>query len=549
MAETSKKYPNYYRETHIMQLIDDGKLDWAEVLLEANESVNQPGESGGTPLQVAITRRNIRAVVLLLKFGVDVNASYPVKPGAKDHISPILHALQDNQPAMSALLIKTNAILAQKDQHGQTALHHAVKLQSQPIIDLLLKRNPIIDIKDYENKTPLMLSAELQDIITLEKLLARGAGVDEQDSTGKTALMISAERGNTNILTTLLQNRATVDIQDSKGKSALLLAVYQSSTTHDRCAEYLTCIQALIEAKADVNLLDNRNNNAVMIACKYGKTKENVVISLLEAGSHVDESDDEDETPLHKVIYSAETNILSTLIEHGADVNRKNAESGTPLEIIASNSCITHTDREHKMVQHLLNAGADPNYRAVMCLAASNYKIEMVKLLLQEGADINIASPYYGSLLFNGAYTGYHEMAKIALQYNTKINICVPTLVHVHPEEPDKFALMLAFAAGEKCQFFDVADFHIPTQIRESREDISLMNLSRNAIRRFITRDNGDNLFEISKILPLPLLLKDYIVFNMSPTETEEEFLERIQEPHYYDFDSDDSDLEDCIDY
>ena len=549
MAETNKKYSDYYRETHIMQLIDDGKLDWAEVLLQARESVNQPGESGGTPLQVAITRRNIRAVLLLLKYGVDVNLSYPVKPGDKNHISPLLHALQDKQAVTSTLLIRTNAILTQKDQDGQTALHHAIKVRSQPVIDLLLKRNPIINAKDNKNKTPLMLSAEVGDIFTLEKLLVRDATVDDQDSSGKTALMIAAEIGNTNIVRALLQNRASVDLQDSKGSSAILLAAYKSSTTHDRSAEYLSCIELLIKAKADVNLLDARNNSPLMIACKYGKTKENVVTSLLEAGSYVDESDDEEETPLHKLIYSGETNIQSILMEYGADVNRQNGQSETPLEIMATDPQISHTDKELKMLHLLLDAGADPDLKAVMCLAASNYKTEMVKLLLQAGADINIASPLYGSVLFNAAYVGSHEMAKIALQYNTKINICVPNGVDVHPEEPDKFALMLTFAAGEKCQFFDVADFHIPRLIRESREDISLMNLSRNAIRKFITRDNGDNLFEISKILPLPLLLKNYIVFDMSPTETKEECFERIQEPDYYDFDSDDSDLEDCINY
>ena len=544
MAETNKKYSDYYRQTHIMQLIDEEKLDWAKVLLEANESVNQPGESGGTPLQVAITRRNIDAVLLLLKFGVDVNASYPVKPGDKDHISPLLHALQNKQAVTATLLIRANAILTEKDPDGQTALHHAIRCQCQPVIDLLLKRNPIIDAKDNENKTPLMLTAELGDIFTLEKLLVRDATVDEQDSTGKTALMISAERGNTNILRTLLQNSASVDLQDSKGKSAILLAAYKSSTTHDRCAEYLRCIDLLIKAKADVNILDDKDNSALMIACKYGKTKEKVVTSLLEAGSYVDESDDEDETPLHKVIYSGEDNIQSILIEYGADVNRQNGETKTPLEMMATDLYISHTDKEYKIVQQLLDGGADPDLKAVICLAASNYKTEMVKLLLQAGADVNIASPLYGSLLFNGAYTGLHEMVKIALQNNTKINICVPNGVYVHPEEPNKFALMLTFAAGEKCQFFDVHDFHIPKQIQESREDTSLMNLSRNAIRRLITRDNGDNLFEISKILPLPVLLKNYIVFNMSPTETKEEFFERIQEPDFYDFDSDD-----CIDY
>ena len=35
----------------------------------------------------------------------------------------------------------------------------------------------------------------------------------------------------------------------------------------------------------------------------------------------------------------------------------------------------------------------------------------------------------------------------------------------------------------------------------------------------------------------------------MSPTETKEAFLDRIEEPEIFDYDSDDSDLEDCIDY
>ena len=171
-----------------MQLIDDRKLEWAQVLLEGHESVNQPGESGGTPLQVTITRRNICAVLLLLKFGVDVNASYPVKPGDKDHISPLLHALQDKQPVISTLLLTKNANVIQTDQHGQTPLHHAIKLENQPVIDLLLKQNPVIDAKDNEDKTPLILSAELGDKLTLEKLLVKGANADEQDLDGKNSL-------------------------------------------------------------------------------------------------------------------------------------------------------------------------------------------------------------------------------------------------------------------------------------------------------------------------------------------------------------------------
>ena len=84
-----------------------------------------------------------------------------------------------------------------------------------------------------------------------------------------------------------------------------------------------------------------------------------------------------------------------------------------------------------------------------MPLASTNYKTRMVKLLLERGADINNAHPSFGSLLFNAAYKGYHEFAKIALQYKTKINICMNDLADLHPEKCDNFALMLTFVAGE----------------------------------------------------------------------------------------------------
>ena len=265
----------------------------------------------------------------------------------------------------------------------------------------------------------------------------------------KTALMISAKRGNVNILKTLLQNSAAVDLQDSEGRSALILAAYKSSTESDQSAEYLTCIELLIEAKADVNLMDDKYHTALKTACKYGKTNQKVVISLLEAGTDIDETDDEDDTPLHKVFYSGEVQIQSILIDYGADVNRKNGDNKTIFQMLAQDFEITGTEKECKMVQMLLDAGADPNLNSVMCLAASNYKPQMIRLILKGGADINSVDPAYGSILHNTAYTGFHEFPKITLEYKTKINICMPYDTYVHPEESDKFALMLTYAAGE----------------------------------------------------------------------------------------------------
>ena len=170
----------------------------------------------------------------------------------------------------------------------------------------------------------------------------------------------------------------------------------------------------LIEANANVNLVDDYHNTALMAACKCMMTNEKAVISLLKARSDINASDDLDYTPLHSVLYSGETNIQSILIDHGADVNCETRESDTRLEILASDLQIRETKKERNSIQMLLHAGADPDLKSEVCLAAANYKPQMIQLLLQ-GGDINLAHPNYGSVLYNAAYTGYHEMAKIAL--------------------------------------------------------------------------------------------------------------------------------------
>ena len=61
-----------------------------------------------------------------------------------------------------------------------------------------------------------------------------------------------------------------------------------------------------------------------------------------------------------------------------------------------------------------------------------------------------------------------------------------------------------------------------------SRDDFSLKNLSRRAIRYYtIMSGNNQNLFEVANRVQLPRLLQNYIVYGMSlfdETDDSEEF-------------------------
>ena len=530
-----------------------GPKIWSKMV---NQSI-KPEYLEGTPLQVAITRRNAKAFAFLIRSGVDVNAHYPLKRGHQDRISPLLHALESGLPNIAYLVTTQNPTnITQGNKYGETPLHFAVKFRHEKLLNALLQWNHLINAKNNNGKTALMLAAELEDIIILQKLILHGASLDEQDSTGKTALMISTNKGDINTLKMLIVNGADLDKQDTKGFTAMMIAACQSSIHYSKekfsDPQFARCVDLLLEANADVNLQNEEKKTALLIACDCYNGNQQVVISFFHAGSDVNKADNEGDTPLTCACYEGHDKLASILIDHGANVNHitDDGQFCTPLHLIAKDLQVTGQEAERNIVKKLLDAGANPDLNSVICLAASNYKTQMVKSLLEAGADINITDPSYGTVLYIAAYTGNHKLAKLALQFKTKINIQEkPDGNSVHPEEPDKFALMLTFAAGEQFPFFDFVDFHIPTEIHESREDISLGNLSRKAIRKFAAKDNGQNLFEISKMLPLPCILQNYIIFDMSLSETEEEFYKQIDEPKHYEYDSEDSDEEECIDY
>ena len=85
---------------------------------------------------------------------------------------------------------------------------------------------------------------------------------------------------------------------------------------------------------------------------------------------------------------------------------------------------------------------------------------------------------------------------------------------------------MLLFAAGESYPFLESSDPCVPTPILNWKEDKSLRNQCRIVLRDAIIMSNNhnQNLFEATKPLEIPNLLKDYILFSVSLDDDKEQF-------------------------
>ena len=168
-----------------------------------------------------------------------------------------------------------------------------------------------------------------------------------------------------------------------------------------------------------------------------------------------------------------------------------------------------------KCVKILLKAQACPNIGRPPLVMAARYhdNFECVKMLLEAGADVNHTDNFWGSFIHAGVHQGSYEIVKAALNADSDVNHSPIDLVF--PAIYNKDALIMLFAAGDESSYF--SSTYAPKCIVEARNDFSLQNLCRNTIRKTLTIARPKcNMFRLVKLLPLPTMIKSYLLYNVS---------------------------------
>ena len=306
---------------------------------------------------------------------------------------------------------------------------------------------------------------------------------------------------------------------------ALMVAV-KRYLFKDETEETRECVEMLLEWNADVNTTDNENNNVLMQCDEaWSEANEELRFALIRAGCSINQENDKGETHLVQAVESAHINAIEELIAHGADVNISVDDFYTPLDVTAGD---WESDEDECL--RITGAGADPNIGNPLVVAAYEKRERIVNLLIEHGAYINAVHPFYGTVLFIGGYQENYNIVKVALQYKAQINIS-QIAENECPDPPPKansHALMMMSVAGEYFPFHLYPDKDIAKAIVQSRDDLSLKNLFRKAIRYYtIMSGNNENLSEAMNRIQLPRLLQKYIVYGMSlldETDDNEEF-------------------------
>lgn len=376
-----------------------------------------------------------------------------------------------------------------RNADGSTPLQWAVHAGDVAEARRLLRAGADVTLANNYGATPMSLAAEVGDADMLALLLEAGADADSPNPEGQTALMAVARTGNVKAAQLLLNEGATVDARERWGGQTALM--WASARRHPEMMRLLISRGADVNARSTVRdyqrhvtaegrpkSLDSGGLTPLLYAAR--ENCKACVDVLLEHGADINLPDPDDVSPLLVAIMNANWDLARHLIQAGADVNQWDIYGESPLftaidlrnRIDGGRASIDplNTTTGLAILELLLERGANPNMQLFfkpanargalntrgatpLIRAAFNGDLEVVKLLLEHGADATLymadrQTPIHAVLAGRSPEPQALELIRVLQKAGTDVNVVA--LVNHHEEIRGGTALHLAVRKRQK---------------------------------------------------------------------------------------------------
>ncbi|QOR34308.1 ankyrin repeat domain-containing protein [Clostridium sp. 'deep sea'] len=319
---------------------------------------------------------------------------------------------------LAFFILLTGCELVQKSQlknNGYQFTHedfiNSIKMGNKKVVSIFVELGADVNKLSNHDKSPLYYATSVQNPEIMQMLIDSGANVNSADS----PLVIACKRNNTITIDLLLKNGAKL----SNNPIPLLVAVESRSIS---TAEFLLKqganpnianspmpIQLAIENEDIdmINLLTQYEtdiNKIKALAIAITTENLNVIETLLKNGA--DPNCCKEVLPLQLAIDIGDFEIFTLLAEYGANLNNianngffhkqlfKLGYQNNSKGYIASLE-----DGNYDAIEIYLKEGFDPNLNIKfdnypLLIVASHNEFNLIKLLIEHGADPNVHSEY-----------------------------------------------------------------------------------------------------------------------------------------------------------
>ena len=296
---------------------------------------------------------------------------------------------------------------------NKTGVAEMIELINEGGINAASKGELIIDdVTHYTNSTPLMIASSYGHYDIAKALIDNGALVNLRADDGFNALMEAVRTDNIKMAKLLIEHDSDINIKNKDGKNMIMIACENGNEE---------MFNLLLENNADINEKSSWGASALIYASEKGNI--NIMKYLIDNGIDVNgKADDNGDTPLLWAVTGQNPYEASKLlIENGADVNATNNSGVAPATILAGSV--------PKVVKLLKDNGADLDTKFAdddppIAIAASVGNLEIVKALVENGADVN----YYPNdmnytAIYHAIDQGCYEVAEYLFKNGVDLNI------------------------------------------------------------------------------------------------------------------------------
>ena len=412
-----------------------GDLEMTRLLLEygANPS---PKDFLVSPLWAAACNGHLAIVDELLRH--DVNIDVVDRTFGR---SPLMMACTNEFTTVARRLIDHGANPNLENSHGATPLFYAVEREAPETVRLLLENGAAIEHRDHDGDTALTVACVHGHAEVVEMLLRAGARHDVALPDGTSPLQIAKEEGHHEVVE-LLKRYGAIDpaeqAKEQKEWQELVTTEFFQSVRSGN----LNSIDAALSAGADINCRNPEGETALVMAVEGGAKK--VVSYLISKGAHVNRPNlRSGHTALDKALHKRREDLFDILLEEGAHVedemllgpsgsgNIKWVNKLLSCGCTPYGECLTAAIQgQHiQIVQLLLSKGVTPDawdYRAqatALMLAARKGRLDIVRCLLEAGADIDLMGHNRRTALMEAAKAGQSEVVRLLVDDGADLEI------------------------------------------------------------------------------------------------------------------------------
>jgi ankyrin len=390
--------------------VEANDLELADLLLRSGAKPSAANKAGATPLLLATQNGNAAMIERLLTAGADPNA-----PLTKTGDTALMMAARTGKADAVRILLDHKAqVNAQETWGGTTALMWAVSERHPDVVKLLIDRGADVNAKSYfvpsasgrgfEGTTPVppkpnqpieefaagmltpLMFAAREDALDSAKLLAgAGADLNAQGGDGKDALSIALFDGSYDVAEFLIDSHANVNQKDAQRFTPLFWAVDRRNMETAPNFPWMVTrdpfplVKKLLDAGADPN--------AVINSTPRGRMREGSP-RLVYA------------TAIMRAAFSGDIELVKLLLAHGADPHIISSDRETTLMAACGTGFINGYHRARppaerlEVVKLLVSLGEDVNaadsYGITPLMVAANLgDLNVVKFLVENGADLN----------------------------------------------------------------------------------------------------------------------------------------------------------------